>query len=187
MTGDQDDVRRRLRLTLPAHWFADASPVLDGLLAGLSILWAGLYDLLQLTRRQARITSAEREFLDIASRDFFAARLRRRSGEGDDRFRFRLQKAFRRERGTRTGVIEAGAEAGYLIRVFEPARPADTGAFNVPGSLAWNVAGGWGSLDMALECILTARAQTAVDESELRLAIIHSLPAGGVAWLRIER
>jgi hypothetical protein len=186
MTGDADDMGRRLRLTLPEHWFADAPAVLEGVLAGFSLVWAGLYGFLQIVRTQSRLLTARDGFLDLASQDFFANRLGRRAGEADEAFRARIQSAMRRERGTRAGLTAAAADAGYTITVFEPARPADTGAYGVPGSIAWGVAGGWGSLLMPLECLVTAQPGTGADQATLRTALAEAMPAGGAAWLRVQ-
>jgi len=41
MLGDQQDMLRRIKTVLPARWFADASPVLDGVLSGLAAGWRG--------------------------------------------------------------------------------------------------------------------------------------------------
>ncbi len=185
MIGDDDDMRERLRLTLPDRWFADAPPVLDGVLTGLAALWAGLHALLGIVRLQSRLGTATGAFLDLASHDFFAGRLPRRIGEADERFRARVQGAMRRERGTRAALEAAGAEAGYTVRIFEPARPADTGAYGVASGLAWGVAGGWGSLSMPLECLVTAERGPDAEDEALRTGLVDALPAGGAAWLRI--
>lgn len=77
------------------------------------------------------------------------------------------------------GLLDAAAEAGSTAQVFEPARPPDTGVYNGPG-LAWGVAGGWGSLQMPLECLVTLQPDT----PEARAALAAALPAGGAAWVR---
>lgn len=184
MTGDENDFGGRLRLTLPDHWFADTPPVLQGLLAGFSSAWATLYSLLQVVRQQSRIAAATNGFLDLASSDFFADRLPRLAGEADDAFRARILAAMQRERATRASLIAAASEAGYTIQVFEPARIADTGAYSIPGAIAWCVAGGWGSLEMPFESLVTAQGG-GTDNSVLQDAVTQALPAGGVAWLRV--
>lgn len=182
MRGDASDFASRLRLTLPDGWFADVSPVLDGLLAGLGAAWASLYGLLQTVRLQSRLTTVSERFLDLACTDYFGSRLFRRSGEVDADLRARLFRAMRRERGTRAGLIAAAAEAGYSAKVFEPARPADTGAYNVPGQLAWGVSGAYGSLHMPLVCLVVLHPVVPVDD--VNAEIVAALPAGGVAWVR---
>lgn len=186
MIGDAEDMRQRLRLTLPSHWFADSAPVLDGLLAGFSVAWTGLYNLLQFVRLQSRIQSATAGFLDLAATDFFGIGVSRRAQETDVPFRSRLQRAMLRQRGTRAALIDAASEAGFAVRIFEAAQPADTGVYNTCSGLAWNVSGGWGSLSMPFECLITAqRGPAAVDEA-LWQGIAETMPAGGVGWLRIE-
>ena len=182
MRGDQSDFAARLRLTLPAGWFGDVAPVLDGLLAGIASAWALLYSLLQTVRVQSRLSTVTDQFLDLACADFFGGRLARRVSESDTALRVRLSAAMRRERGTRAGVIAAATEAGYSMTVFEPARPADTGAYSTPGVLAWNVSGGYGSLQMPLECLAVVVAVAPTDD--VNGAISEALPAGGVAWVR---
>lgn len=185
MIGDPDDMQQRLRLTLPTHWFADVAPVLDGLLAGLSAAWSSLYALLQLAKTQTRVATATTDFLDLAATDFFGSAVARRVGETDDAFRARLLKAMRRERATRASLADAAAEAGFTISIFEAARPADTGAYNVAAGLAWNGSGGWGSLEMPLECLVVATRGPAAIDDALLPSIADSLPAGGAAWVRI--
>lgn len=182
MTGGQSDFVSRLRLTLPSGWFADDAPLLAGVFAGLGAAWAGLYSLLGEVRLQSRIATATGQFLDLACVDFFGSRLVRRGGETDPGLRARVARAMRRQRGTRAGLIAAAAEAGYSARVFEPAQPVDTGAWNVSAGLAWGVAGGWGSLAMPLECLVTVSAVSPADA--IGPALAEAVPAGGVAWVR---
>jgi hypothetical protein len=184
--GDQADIVGRLRLTLPGRWFADSAPVLDGVLAGLSSVWAALFDLLQFVKQQSRLLTATGQFLDLASLDFFGNWVQRRSGEADDAYRARIQRAMAAERGTRAGLIAAAAEAGFSLQVFEPAQPRDTGVYGNGATLSWNTAGGWGSWAMPLECLVTAQGSAGADESALRAGLSRTVPAGGVAWLRIE-
>lgn len=185
MTGDQEDMEARLWLTLPGRWFEDAPPVLSGVIAGLASAWAGLFALLNVVRQQSRVATVTSGFLDLAATDFFGSRLLRRAGESDDAFRVRLLAAMKRSRATRNAVIWVAQDEGYTVAVFEPARPADTGAYSIPGNLAWGSAGGWGSLQMPLECLVTARREAGGDDTRLKVALTDSLPAGGVAWLRI--
>lgn len=187
MIGDLDDMRQRLRLTLPTRWFADVAPILDGLLAGLAAGWSSLYGLLQLAIVQSRIATATSDFLDLAATDYFGTTINRRVGEGDQDFRARLRRALQRMRATRSSLGDAASEVGFTINIFEPARPADTGAYNTPAGLAWNTSGGWGSLAMPLECLVTAtRRPTGAIDGALLPAIAESLPAGGAAWVRIQ-
>lgn len=183
MRGDQGDMAGRLRLTLPAGWAADRAPLLDALLGGLGAAWASMYELLRQVRLQSRLATVTGRFLDMACQDFFGGRFGRRAGEVDGQLRARLLRAMRREHGTRAALIAAASEAGYAAVVFEPARPADTGAYGVAAGLAWGLAGGWGSLSMPLESLVTVRAVAPV--AEIGPALVETLPAGGVAWARV--
>ncbi len=183
MKGDEADMAARLRLTLPEGWFSDEAPLRDGLLSGLGASWAGLHSLLGEVRRLARLATVSGRFLDLACVDFFGVRLGRRAGEGDSALRARLQGAMRRSRGTRAALIEAARDAGYDAAVFEAARPADTGAYGVAAGLAWGFAGGWGSLDMPLECLVTVEARAPV--APIGPALAEAMPAGGAAWVRV--
>lgn len=183
MKGQQGDMTARLRLTLPGGWFSDNGPVMAGLLAGLGTAWAAAYSLLGVVRLQSRLATVAGQFLDLACTDYFGLRFSRRGGEGDAALRARLMRAMQRERGTRAGVIAAAAEAGYSASVFEPGRPADTGAWGVPGGLAYGVAGGWGSLQMPFECLVTVTGVAPV--TDVRPEVAAVLPAGAVAWVRV--
>jgi len=183
--GDLSDFTKRLRLTLPAHWFSDVAPVLDGVLDGISAAWSSLYSLLEYVRGQTRIGTASDQFLDLAAADFLGAAFSRRLLETDAPFRARMLKAMRRQRVTRTALDEAAAANGFRIDIFEAARPADTGAYNVPSGLAWGSAGGWGSLNMPFECLIVAHPGADAVPSGLWTDIATAMPVGGAAWLRI--
>lgn len=185
MIGDPEDMRTRLRLALPDRWFADVAPVLDGLLLGLGSVWAGLHGLLSVVRAQSRRLTSSGGFLDLTAGDLFGGRLPRHAAEVDEAFRARIGRALRRVRATRAAVLDAVAEAGGgAVRVFEPARPLDTGVYGGPG-FGWGVAGGWGSLAMPLECLVVVQ-RSATPEAVVRAAIVDALPAGGAAWVRLE-
>jgi hypothetical protein len=99
--------------------------------------------------------------------------------------------------------------------VFEPSRPADTGAWN--GRLGYGLAGGWGSLMLPFQCFVTAyRAQgggiasTAayggpagygqgaiqyaslamltgqITDSDIMAAAASIMPTATIAWTRIS-
>ena len=161
MTGDQDDMLARLQAVLPSRWFADRSPVLEGLLAGLA--WAGqwLYEQIAFTRAQTRIATATGVWLDIIAWDFFGRRLARRNGQSDDALRRRIGLELLRERGTRAAVISVLEDlTGRPPAVFEPARTSDTGGYGGlqggGGGLGYGVAGGWGSLALPFQCFVVA-------------------------------
>jgi hypothetical protein len=161
MTGDQDDMLARLKSVLPSSWFADQSPVLDALLAGLASAWQRLYTLLDEVKAQTRIVTASGVWLDIIADDFFGQRLRRRISQADDALRRRIQQELLRERGTRGAVVSVLQDlTGRMPFVFEPARTTDTGGYGSRagggGGLGYGMAGGWGSLSLPMQCFVTA-------------------------------
>lgn len=175
------DLVTRLRLALPGRWFADDAPVLAGLLGGLASGWGALFDLLDAVRLLSRLRTVTGAYLDLAGRDYFGPRFLRRIGEADGAYRARVAAALRRSRATRAAVVDAAAAAGAVVLVFEPAQPRDTGVYSGP-LLGWSVAGGWGSLEMPLECLVTIVANEAV--ADVGMAVAEALPAGGAAWIR---
>jgi hypothetical protein len=155
MTGDANDMKARLLALLPLRWFPDAAPVLSSLLAGISEGWAWLYAMLGYVRLQTRIATATDSFLDLIAQDFFGAVLPRKSGETDSAFRARIQAALFRPRATRPALTSVLTKlTGRAPVVFEPARPADTGAWGT--MLGYGVAGGWGSLAHPFQVFVTA-------------------------------
>lgn len=215
--GDPQDMAARLRALLPGRWFADAAPVRDALLAGLSASWAVLHGQTMFARLQTRIGTATGAWLDMISGDFFGRRLARRHVEADSAFRARLRAALLRPRATRAAMTETlTALTGRAPVIFEPARPADTGAWGV--ALSYGAAGGWGSLALPFQCFVTAYrpagsgiAQVAgwgvpaggyglgaieyaslgmiqgqVTDAEILAATAACMPAASVAWTRIS-
>lgn len=155
MTGDNDDMLARMKAVLPPRWFADSTPVLDMLLTGLADAASRLYGLLSVARAQMRIATATNGFLDLVAGDFFGARLRRRFQEPDAAYRGRIIRALVRTRGTRAALIAAVTDlTGTAPVIFEPSRTSDTGAY-AGGGFAWNKAGGWGSLALPLQSLIT--------------------------------
>ena len=190
MVGDQTDMLARLKAMLPLRWFPDATPVLDGVLTGFAATWATLYNLLGYVRSQTRLSTTTDGFLDMAGFDYFGPALARRAGETDDAFRARLQLEMRRERGTRPALATSLTDlTGRFPDIFEFTRPADTGCWNV--ALGYGVAGGWGSLNLPFQALVTAyRPQgggaVGVGDADIRAAITSVLPAATTAWTRIE-
>jgi hypothetical protein len=155
MAGDLPDMLARLKGTLPTNWFADATPMLDGLLTGLAQIWSCLHGQLGFVRQQTRIATATAGFLDAISSDFLGAALPRRLSEPDAAFRTRIQQELTRERNTRQALISVLTDLTARVPlVFEPARPADTGAWG--GPLGYGSAGGYGSLALPFQCFVTA-------------------------------
>src|SRR5260370_23111506 len=119
----------RIRTVLPLSWFpksspggASASPILDGVLAGLGSAWAAIYSLLSYVRLQTRIATATDWFLDIIASDFFGSEIVRRGREGDAAFRLRILNNMFAPRATRAALSRVLIElTGRVPLIFEPA------------------------------------------------------------------
>jgi hypothetical protein len=154
-TGDQSDIILRLKATLPS-WFGDNTPILDALLQGLA--WAGsfAYSLISYAKLQTRIKTATDGWLDMIAADFFGSLLARAANQSDASFRARIIINLIRERATRKSIIAVLQDlTGRTPLVFEPQRPADTGAYSAPNS-GYGVAGGYGSLLLPYQAFVTA-------------------------------
>ncbi|HET9019597.1 MAG TPA: hypothetical protein VFN46_08425 [Acetobacteraceae bacterium] len=217
MTTNIADMQGRLASLLPLRWFADDAPVLSSLLAGLADGWAWLSDMLAYAKLQTRIATATDTFLDLVSQDCFAAALPRRTGESDAAFRGRIQQELLRERATRPALVAVLTDlTGRVPVVFEPARPADTGAYGT--ALGYGVAGGWGSLALPSQSFVTAfrplgagvpvvggwgsgaggwgvgaieyasrpMVEAQVSDADITAAVARSVPVATIAWLRIS-
>lgn len=161
MVGDREDMLRRLRAVLPARWFPDDAPILEGLLTGLSTAWQWSYDLLHYVRMQTRAATATDIWLDIIALDFFGNTVVRRQGQGDLSFRNRIRRELFRERATRGAIVAILEDlTGRSPVVFEPSRITDTGGYGSfsggGGAVGYGVAGGWGSLNLPFQCFITA-------------------------------
>ena len=153
--GDQDDFAWRLRELLPARWFPDDDPVLVGVLAGLGSGLASAFGLIAAVRLQARLATMSGQFLDLFAGDFFGLALLRRAGETDGPYLARIRRNLLRDRGTRAALIAVVTDlTGTAPDIFEPQRPADTGALNT-GTLALGVAGRLGSRAYPFQAFVT--------------------------------
>lgn len=192
MIGSIDDMIRRLKMVLPARWFADNTPILDGVLTGLGSTSTWAYELLGAVRQQARIATASGTFLDIAAADFFGSRVVRGAGQSDQTFRVAILREIFRPRATREALSEGVQDAtGRLPDIFEPSRPADTGIWNHFGG--YGVAGRWGSLRMPNQILLVAYrpfpgAPEAAELSDFDIlsAAADVAPIATTVWVRIE-
>ncbi len=156
MIGDQNDFAARLKAVLPAGWFADTPPVLNAVLAGFGAVWASVYALYAWVVPQTRMATASDAMLDLTALDFYGSALVRRAGEADASLRSRIGEEMFRERATRAAVVGVLSDlVGVAPLVFEPARPGDTGAYNV-GGVGYGVAGGYGSLLLPMQCFVIA-------------------------------
>jgi hypothetical protein len=163
-TGDQMDMAARIRSVLPRGWFPDtapgavsATPVLDGILAGLGNAWAWVYSFTQYAHQQMRVQTATGTFLDMSAQDYFGPDgLLRKASEGDAAYSTRIQANLLREKATRAGLISAVTSlTGRAPVVFEPRDPRDCGGYGM-GTLGYGTAGGYGSLGLPFQCFVTA-------------------------------
>jgi hypothetical protein len=160
MTGDQSDIVARIKAVLPGRWFADSTPVLDGLLSGLAWAWSWVYCLLTFVRTQTRIATASGVWLDIIANDFFGTRLQRRPGQSDEALRLLIQSNLLAEHGTRQAIINAVQRlTGRVPAIFEPMRTSDTGGYTI-GGIGYGLAGGWGNMALPFQCFVTAYRPT---------------------------
>jgi hypothetical protein len=170
----------RVRAVLPSRWFPvsseggpTATPVLDGLLAGLGAGWAAIYSQLAYAKLQTRIATATDVFLDLISGDFFGSELSRHAGEPDGAFRARVQASLLAPKATRAALTAALLDlTGQMPVVFEPAYTHDTGGWGgvadpIAGGgfgygagpmlqLVASEPGGWGSLALPFQFFVTA-------------------------------
>lgn len=154
-TGDQNDILQRLKGTLP-RWFGDSTPILDALLQGLASAGAFVYSLWAYAKLQTRIKTATDGWLDMIAADFFGSSLLRAANQSDASFRARIIINLIRERATRAGLVKVLQDlTGRTPIIFEPQRPADTGAYSAPNS-GYGIAGGYGSLLLPCQAFVTA-------------------------------
>lgn len=217
MIGDTEDMAARLRALLPTRWFADSAPVRDALLSGLATAWQAIHAQVMFARRQTRIATATGTWLEMIARDFLGARLPRRRQEADEDYAARIRAALLRPRATRPALSALLTDlTGREPRIFEPARPADTGAWGI--ALGYGQAGGWGSLALPFQCFVTAyrpqgsgietvagwgcaaggygagaieyaalsMAAGQVTDADINAAIAESLPVASIGWARIS-
>lgn len=180
--GDQNDLLARIKATLPS-WYPTSSPILDALLSGFANVAAYVYGLIAYAKLQTRIATATDGWLDLIAFDFFGRRMPR-GNRTDALYRSAILSELFRTRATRQSYIDVlTGLTGRAPIIFEPARPMDTGAY-APGpsgdgkgyGLAYGVAGGYGSLLMPYQVLVTAfRPATA----GIPNVIGYGGPAGG--------
>lgn len=155
--GDRNDFYVRLQALLPAGWFADSSPVLHGALWACAVSLSWCYSLFLYARTQTRLSTATGGWLDLAAFDFFRHRLQRPAEMSDDNFRNHIRVSLFSERGTRRAITDLlQALTGNEPDVFEPLRPADTGAYGHP-SAGYGTAGGYGSRRLPYQAFVRIR------------------------------
>jgi hypothetical protein len=175
MIGDSADMGARIRAILPAAWFGDDEPVLTALAQGIGSCWSCIYGLIQFAITQARISTAQTEFLDLISVDFFGSRLPRLGLEQDSGFLIRIKNELLRPRATRSALILALTQlTGRAPVIFEPSLASDTGGYCL-GGVGYAVAGGWGNLGLPFQAFITAYRPSASG-----IALLAGYGSGGV-------
>lgn len=155
--GDQSDVEQRIETLLPP-WFGDAeTPTVDGIIAAFANAGSTLYSQYAYTKLQTRIKTATDVNLDLIAQDYFGPTgLLRRTNESDAQYRNRILINLIRIRGTRPAIVSVLVDlTGRTPWIFEPARPADTGGYNI-GGMGYGVAGGWGSIETPYQALCVA-------------------------------
>lgn len=156
MTGDQTDMRARLKALMPP-WFGDTNPVLDGILSGAAAALAIVYSFYAYAKAQTRLLTATGAWLDVAAADFFGTAVRRGYNEGDDSFRAGILANLFRARATRKAIGDIlFALTGYRPRIVEAWQPTDCGAYGV-GYACYGGAGAYGSVLLPAQAFLIAK------------------------------
>ncbi|MFT8720146.1 hypothetical protein [Acetobacter sp.] len=161
-TGDLSDISSRIRSALPQFWFPSEAdnntPVLDAILAGLAWPWAMMYMLLTYTQQQTRIDTSTGNFIDIISSDYFGDTLPRLVGEDDASYIARIKKNFFTKRNTRPAFDAEISDATGIVRVREPWRSNDCGAY---GTAAYDNANACYGSRTAPGCVFVEVAENA--------------------------
>jgi hypothetical protein len=190
--GSQADILSRLQQLLPQGWFANgASAIKDAILAGAANAFAFIFSMLAYLRLQTRIATATDGFLDLIAFDFFGNSLPRAGAQLDQSYRARIQSSLFTQRNTRPSLIAVLTKiTGRVPIVFEPARAADTGALNI-GTLAYGVAGAYGSLSTPYQSFITAfrplagSPQFGITDADIYAAIEGVRMGGTICWVKI--
>lgn len=161
-TGDQQDMMGRIRSALPNRWFpltapgaASVTPILDGVLAGLSQCWAWFYGLYSYVNEQTRLLTSTDVWIDLFANDFLGSTLPREVNEGDEPYRLRVQQAIIAPRATREAISQAVTNlTGQTPKIFQPRNTYDTGGYNL-GGVGYNTAGGYGNLNLGFQFFIT--------------------------------
>lgn len=156
-TGDSTDILERVKKVIPRRWFAWIAPIFAAAFGGVSDQFAWGYAWIVYTRQQSRVATSTGIFLDIIAFDFLG-RFLGRKGAADGAFRAQIIATILKERVTRAGMANAlGILTGSAPDIFEPWNTLDTGAYGVPGTLAYGQAGGWGSMVLPGQVFIKVR------------------------------
>jgi hypothetical protein len=190
--GSQADILNRLQRLMPPGWFAvGATPIRDALLAGIANAFAFVFSLFAYLKLQTRVATATDGFLDLISFDFFGNALPRAASQLDPSYRASIQASLFPRRNTRTAIIGVLTQVtGIAPIVFEPGRAADAGCYNV-GTMAYNTAGAYGSLNLPYQSFVTAyrprpgSPQFGISDADIYAAAERVRMGGTVIWVRI--
>ena len=181
-TGDQQDISNRLTSLIPPWFPAGAANVLNALLQGPAWVSSQVHDLVTFAGQQTRVATATGGWLDMIAYDFFGRTLLRASGQGDDGLRSHIERELLRPRASRPALVAAVQDLTTTTpAIFEPWRPADCGAYGY-GGLAYNAAGGYGSLLLTAQCFVTVPRGGGAADSDIYQVVAESMPAGATAW-----
>lgn len=184
--GDAADITARLKSVLPAGWFPDTTPVLDGLLAGFADVGALIYAQLQYAKTQMRILSSTDGWIDYVAADYFGNAITRDIGESDTVFRSYILKNMFREKATRHAIDSVLFDfTGKHPVIVEGQLIPDVGACNV-GTLACNE-GGWCGSALPAEIWVDAyRGASGLSDAKIYSLIESVRPAGTIFWVNIS-
>lgn len=163
-TPDVTAMVARLDALLPKRWFpAGEAPYKDALLVGFANCFVFLKSLLDYVRLQTRIATATDGWLDLIAFDFFGTKVARSAGQSDASFRRQIIAYLLRHRNTRAAIIAAiQGLLGTTPTVIEPQRVTDTGAYDEPSTLGYDVAGVYGDSGMPLQCFVDITIPTSL-------------------------
>lgn len=215
--GDQNDIFSRLQQLLPPSWFGSAPIIVNAILQGYASALAFAYSLYAYAKLQTRILTATDGWLDLISADFFGTSLPRNPGQSDASFLARIRVNLFGLKATRQAVANALVNlTGRTPQLFEPMRPADTGAYGL--ALGYGSAGGYGSMSLPYQAFVIAfrptgagipyvsgyanpasgygvgygeyasisMMQTIVTDADIYATIAAVIPFGVTAWAAIE-
>jgi hypothetical protein len=179
-TGSSEDMIRRQASILPP-WFGPPGttpPILGIPMAMAADVAAWAYEFIMYVRQQSRIKTATGGWLDMIAWDFFGSRLRRRLGQTDESFRRRILIEMFRPRNTRPAMIAVLKDlTGHAPRIFEPARPQDTGGIGTGGGMGIGVSGSIGSVGQPGEVFIDVYR---TPEAGIAYAAGIGIPVGGI-------
>ena len=156
MTGDQEDILARLRRLLPP-WFGllGAFPVVMALLTAVASPFVRIYDLWAFAKLQTRIATSTGGWLELSAADY-VDHFPRFPGEGDAGYSRRIRLEVLRPRNTRHAIDRAVFDlTGNHPAIYEAWRPGDCGGYGIPSSLAYGLAGRYGSRGAPFEVIIS--------------------------------